>query len=49
MIVPVFIYNAIVSIEGVGMFAEDNIAWVFYIPYGILVIFSVLNVILKVE
>ena len=45
MIIPVFIYNAIASIEGVGMFAEDNIAWVFYVPYGILVIFCALNVI----
>ena len=49
MFIPIFILNAIASIEGGGLFAPDNIAMVFYIPYGILILICLLNVILELE
>ena len=48
-VIPIFIYNAIASIEGSGMFAPDNIAWVFWVPYVMLVAICLLKVILKVD
>lgn len=48
-VIPIFIFSAIGSIEGVGMFAPDNIAWVFWVPYVLLVLTCLLKVILKVD